>query len=115
MVHVNYSATIWRYGLAAETVKERPGYSWQKSTRECERMAAETPKVRERLQQISTNQHERLAVENQPAWKVGSWNPPRREKDYSECLQYCPETDRARDHPTVYKWQPHQQVSLNFV
>ena len=36
----------------------------QKSTRECERMAAETPEERERrLQWMSTNQHERLAVE----------------------------------------------------
>ena len=40
------------------------------------------------------NQHERLAVET----------PEEREKeDYSECPQYCPETDRAGDHLTVYK------------
>ena len=36
----------------------------QKSTRERERMAAETPEEREgRLQRMSTNQHERLAGE----------------------------------------------------
>ena len=36
----------------------------QRSTRERERMAAETPKERERrLQWMSTNQHERLAFE----------------------------------------------------
>ena len=38
--------------------------SQQKSSRECERMAAETPEERERrLQQMSTNQHRRLAGE----------------------------------------------------
>jgi len=54
----------------------------------------ETPKEREkRLQRMSTNQHERLVVET----------PEERKKDYSECPQYCPETDRAGHHPTVYK------------
>ena len=38
--------------------------SQQRSTRERERTAAETPEERERrLQQMSTNQHERLAAE----------------------------------------------------
>ena len=77
------------------------------STNQHERLAVETPEERERrLQRMRTNQHERLAVEiheekdysgweptstkgwqlkstrrkitvdeNQPAWKVGSWNP----------------------------------------
>ena len=50
---------------AAQTASERQATSQQRSTCECERMAAETPEEKERrLQRMRTNHHEeRLAVE----------------------------------------------------
>ena len=50
-------------GEGAFTAIERQVTSQQRSTRERERIAAETPEERERLQWMSTNKHESLAVE----------------------------------------------------
>ena len=52
---LQHEGTDWLLRLPR---RERPGYSWQKSTRERKRMAAETLEERERLQQKSTRERE---------------------------------------------------------
>ena len=108
---------------AAQTASERRATSQKKSTRERSRTAAETSEEREtRLQRMSTNQRERLAGEapeeremrlQQMRNRLATGQELSTPQDIDPydahlartfaLISYCPEADRAGDHPTVYK------------
>ena len=77
---VDWQLKLLKQDYAAQTASETQGTSQCKSTRECERMAAETPAKREatlhRMRgRLAAESPEITADEHQPERKVGSWSP----------------------------------------